>query len=424
MIIVNLGGGLGNQLFQYAIGRRLAHKLGTELKLDLTSAKVSLNPKGHGHYRLGDFNITENIATPEEIARVKANGIIPPPLPNLEDCQRDIFIQGHWFHGEEAFNEIADIIRKELTLKNPLHTNSAAWKKKIIAAECSIALHIRRGDYLRGGGIHIVGSIPLIYYRTCVAELQKNFPNVTAFVFSDDLNWVRENLKLDVPTEFVADCESDNEEFYLMSLCKHIAIANSTFSWWAAWLNPNPNKKVFAPNPWTRSGLWNNGISESWTKVAVDFEDLPADYPPLLSIIVYVKNNASNLRLLLSSILSQTFKDFELILIDDGSTDGSEHFCRQVSSNRKVTLIASGGGYWQSGGVEYRTRPCSRRIRHVFEWQQFNFSSRRSTSMQDVFFSGGERDWLCATLRGKSCRRHKHYWYCGQKIFSPRRREV
>lgn len=147
-----------------------------------------------------------------------------------------------------------------------------------------------------------------------------------------------------MPTEFVAECETDNEEFYLMSRCKHTVIANSTFSWWAAWLNPNPDKKIFAPDPWARSGQWNNGIPASWTKVPVNFEDLPVEVPPLLSIIAYVRNNASTLNLLLASIFGQTFKDYELILIDDGSEDGGEHLCRQAASNRKVTLIASGGG--------------------------------------------------------------------------------
>lgn len=76
-----------------------------------------------------------------------------------------------------------------------------------------------------------------------MAELKKTFSNLTAFVFSDDLEWVKENLKLDVPMEFVANCESDNEEFHLMSLCEHTIIANNTFSRWAAWLNFNPEKK-------------------------------------------------------------------------------------------------------------------------------------------------------------------------------------
>ena len=318
MVIVQLSGGLGNQLFQYAVGRCVAYKLNTELKLDLTHAKISFKPKNHEHYRLGDFNIQENFATPEETARVKATGIFAPPFQNLGDGSKDIFISGNAFHSEEAFSDVADIIRHEFTLKNPLHKNSAAWEQKIRDADCSVALHIRHGDYINV--IHIIGVIPLDYYQTCVRRLKESFPNITVFVFSDDPLWARKNLKLDAPTEFVNDCETDNEEFYLMSICKHTVIANSTFSWWAAWLNPNPDKKIFAPLPWARSGLWDNGISESWTRIPVDYENVPVDSAPLLSIVVYVKNSVENLRLLISSIFSQSLKDFELILIDDGST--------------------------------------------------------------------------------------------------------
>ena len=351
MVIVNLGGGLGNQLFQYAAARYVAHKLNTEIKLD-----TKIMSKSQMLYRLGDFDIQENFATLEEVARVKATGIIPPPLPNLADSQRDIFIQGHWFHGEEFFGEIADIIKQEFTFKSPLHEVSAAWEQKIRAAECSVALHIRHGDYLIPYHYHIAGAVPLAYYQTCVAELKKTFPNVKAFVFSDDLDWARENVKLNVPTEFVEGCETDNEEFYLMSICNHNIIANSTFSWWAAWLNPNPDKRVFAPLPWSRSGLWDNGIPASWRRIPVDYDDVPVECAPLCSIIVYVKNNISTLMKLFAGIMSQTLKDYELILIDDGSTDGSEHLCRQVSLNKKVMFISAvGGGYlgkasaWNSG---------------------------------------------------------------------------
>lgn len=356
MVIVQLSGGLGNQMFQYAVGRCVAYKLNTELKLDLTQAKISFKPKHHAHYRLGDFNILENFATPEEIARVKATGVFAPPFQNIGDGKKDVFISGNAFHSEESFRDVAYIIRHEFTLKKPLHKNSAAWEQKIRVADCSVALHIRHGDYMNDAHIHIIGVIPLDYYQTCVKQLKKSFPNITVFVFSDDPLWARKNLKLDTPTEFVNDCETDNEEFYLMSICKHIIIANSTFSWWAAWLNPNPDKKIFAPLPWARSGLWDNGISESWTRIPVDYENVPVDCAPLLSIIVYVKNSVSALRFLISSIFSQSFKDFELILIDDGSTDGSEHLCRQISLNKKVTLISSCGG----GGVMNKARAWNR----------------------------------------------------------------
>lgn len=173
MVIVNLSGGLGNQLFQYAVARNVAYKLNTELKLDLSNAKISLNPKHHGFYRLGDFNIQENFATPEEVAHVKATGLHVPPFQNIGDGQRDIFIQGHSFHSEDAFIDVADIIRREFTLKNPLHKISAAWEQKILEAECSVALHIRHGDYLRGAHNHLIGAIPLDYYQACIAELKK-----------------------------------------------------------------------------------------------------------------------------------------------------------------------------------------------------------------------------------------------------------
>lgn len=112
MVIVRLGGGLGNQLYQYAVGRMLACRLNTELKLDLSVAKISFKADRHDRYRLGDFNVQENFATPEEIARVRKTGIIPPPFPRLENVQGDILIKDNWMHGEEFFLAIAYIIRR------------------------------------------------------------------------------------------------------------------------------------------------------------------------------------------------------------------------------------------------------------------------------------------------------------------------
>ena len=412
MVIVELSGGLGNQFFQYAVARNAAHRLNTTLKL--TGAKKSFKPKHHGYYRLGDFNIQEDFATPEEVARVKATGIYAPPFPNFETCKQDIFISGHAFHSEGAFIGVEDIIRRELTLKTPRHEISAAWEKKILATENSVTLHIRHGDYLNAIHIHIIGAIPLNYYRACVAELKKSFENLTVFVFSDDLNWAQENLKLDAPTEFVKDCETDNEEFHLMTLCKHTIIANSTFSWWAAWLNPNPDKKVFAPFPWSRSGLWDNGIPSSWTRVRVDYEDTPVEAPPLLSIILHVGDNPAALNLCILSILNQNCRDFELIIFDDAAPADCKNLCRQAAQDRRVALFSSGKNIGKAQawnrGLEYARGEYvlflsaedflfGNAVRELLKI----FSSRRSDIICGVHYlqEDPEGDTTVANLEGK-----------------------
>ncbi len=132
MIIVYLRGGIGNQLFQYAAGRRLAHKWNTELKIDTTYFDaIKLRP-----YSLGLFNISATIATPEEIARVKtANGIKQEEsrfMPEVLDYPDNVWLYGYWAH-EKYFADISDLLHKELTLRNPISATAANWKKKILA---------------------------------------------------------------------------------------------------------------------------------------------------------------------------------------------------------------------------------------------------------------------------------------------------
>lgn len=350
MIITRLEGGLGNQLFQYAAGRRLANKWKTDLKLDLSIVGHPFNPTRHDHYRLKDFNIREIFATPEEVEQIKnfrqgtsigkERESSPFEILNYPD---NVYLHGFW-QDEKYFADIAEILLQEFTLKSPLGATAQQWREKILATECAVSLHIRHGDYFSGGNINSFGVLPFAYYKSCVAELKKSFPHLTAFIFSENFNLVKRFLNLDVPIEFVEGCDSDLDEFYLMSLCKHNIIANSSFSWWAAWLNSNPDKKVFFPNPWTATGLIRKGIPENWIRIPVEHGALLDNACPLLSIIVYVKNNLRTLMQLLSSIFSQTLKDYELILIDDGSTDGSEYLCRQISLNKKVTFINSMGG--------------------------------------------------------------------------------
>ncbi|MCR5834409.1 MAG: alpha-1,2-fucosyltransferase [Selenomonadaceae bacterium] len=336
MIITKLYGGLGNQLFQYALGRCLAHKNNTELKFDTTYYAVN-DSSHHNHYHLNVFNLKENFATEKEIKRAK---LIKEEytnfIPEILDSKDKTILDGYW-QSWKYFTEIEDIIREELTLKNPLGERSVFWREKILSSECAVSLHIRRGDYLSPLNRKNFGAVPFNHYYTCLNELKKSCSNLTAFIFSDDLDWVKNNFKFDVPVEFVEGCEKNYEEIFLMSLCQHNIIPNSTFSWWGAWLNKNPAKKVFAPYPWFHNGNWKDICPEDWIKVPVDYDENPP-YNPMLSIILYVKNNTQYLPITLQSIFSQSLKDYEVIILNS-AIDDSYKYCQQFASNHNVTLI-------------------------------------------------------------------------------------
>ena len=343
-------GGIGNQLFQYAAGRRLAHKLKTQLKLDVSFyERDNLRP-----YALNLFNVKENFATPEEISSLKKI-IEPQParfVPEVLDYPDDVYLHGYW-ENEKYFADIADILRREFTLKNPLSAAAQRWKEKILSCECSVSMHIRHGDfvYLKED---VFALVPPDYYYECISRLKQQYKNFTVFVFSNGLDWCKENLRLDVPTEFVeGEGLQDVEELYLMSVCKHNIIANSTFSWWGAWLNQNPDKKVFVPIPSSIVGTKNTYRhfsaernensplqTDKWIRIPFDLNRQPDIRPhPHFSLLVVVNNDFATLVESLNSMLGQKIL-FELVIVDNASSDGSGKILRQaVKTLENVTLI-------------------------------------------------------------------------------------
>ena len=329
MIIMHIMGGIGNQLFQYAMGRWLAHKHNTELKLEIMTC-LSQKNSHHNYYRLCEFNIQENFATEDEIKSLPL--IREDQLKNRDDVYNlpdNVYLYGYW-QNEKCFNEIRDILLREISLKNPLGKNSAAWKEKILAATCAVSLHVRFGDFLspllRNGKL-----ISFDFYEECINRLKKEFPDLTLFVFSDDLEWCKENFKFNVPTEFVEGCETDAEEMYLMSLCRHNIIPNSTFSWWGAWLNKNPNKKVF---------LKENGKMLNYAvNISVGANARPLiDFPPNLSIILYAENNSPEFELSFNSAAMQDFPDYEVIIVD-ASEEGDRENIHQLNGQKNFTVL-------------------------------------------------------------------------------------
>ena len=162
------------------------------------------------------------------------------------------FNQEGLYQSEEYFNNIKDVIKKEFTLKNPLGNEAGASEKEMNNSLFPISLHIRRGDYVKNKIVReILGTLPLEYYKQAINFVTKNIKNPTFFIFSDDIEWAKENLKTSLPTVFVSKQGiKDYEELILMSKCKHNIIANSSFSWWGAWLNQNSDKIVIAPKQW------------------------------------------------------------------------------------------------------------------------------------------------------------------------------
>ena len=271
MIITKLQGGLGNQMFQYALGRNLAITNKTEVKFDLSFYKKIDGNKTTREYTLNHFNIIEKIATENEIKKLKKyeqkkgrrnffhNTFIADNSIYIKEKQfnfdenifkssTNIYLDGYW-QSKKYFKNIENIIHKEFILREEFQIKNEDLKQNIVSSN-SVSLHIRRGDYINNRKTNEVhGLCSLYYYQKSLEIISKKQNDLKIFVFSDDIEWAKNNLKTNFPTIFIEN-NKDCEDLILMSLCKHNIIANSSFSWWRAWLNQNPDKIVIAPKEW------------------------------------------------------------------------------------------------------------------------------------------------------------------------------
>jgi hypothetical protein len=289
MIITRLYNGLGNQLFQYALARRLSLLHNVPLKLDASQIEIYKIRK----YSLRAFNIIEDFATEDDIVKIKgrrsisfrrlAEKILPYYKrsyieeqffhfdPNIIMSPKNVYLKGYW-QSERYFKDIEDIIRQEFTIKpEPDAINSQI--AKIITDANSVSIHVRRGDYVNDNYINkIYCTCSLDYYHEAVETITKRTPHPQFFVFSDNPVWVKKNLIINYKTTYVThnNAEKDYEDLRLMSLCRHNIIANSSFSWWGAWLNRFPEKIIIAPKRWFTSVVNNDTndlIPSSWVRL-------------------------------------------------------------------------------------------------------------------------------------------------------------
>lgn len=275
MIIVRLIGGLGNQLFQYAAARRLAHVNKVQLKVDISGFETYTLHK----YSLQHYNIQAETANAEEVAlfnrelkrskisRFFFDNIVGEDSPfqllkeahfhldsRLLSAGGNVLLDGYW-QSEKYFTDIAGLIRAEFTVKTESDSVNRAAAEEIDANN-SVSLHIRRADYVTNSATNSIhGVCSDAYYRKAVETIAGHIRNPHFYIFSDDPDWVAANFKLDYAMSIVSHNNADKnyEDLRLMSLCKGNIIANSSFSWWGAWLNPDRHKVVIAPGRWFNS---------------------------------------------------------------------------------------------------------------------------------------------------------------------------
>jgi hypothetical protein len=276
MIIIKIQGGLGNQLFQYALGRKLSLMHNVPFKLDIEAFE---NEAWGRIYRLNEFTIVEHIASKKEIqkytkyeaflkkwrpvrsilARLKLEKKFLDMVglkrehqfnfdPNILKIKDNALLDGY-YQTEKYFKDIEDIIRKDFEFKYNPNPANAAMLEKICSVE-SVCIHVRRGNFItdrHSNNWHGICSPE--YFEKALAEIKKRVQNPYFFIFSDDKGWVRNNLKIE--NSMVVDingADADFEDLRLMSTCNHFILANSSFSWWGAWLSKNKNKVVLIPS--------------------------------------------------------------------------------------------------------------------------------------------------------------------------------
>lgn len=284
VITVALGGGLGNQLFQYAFGRRMSLANDAELCIDASGFQRILAPdpeRGVRVFGLDHFNIAGTILRERSRRNAprpwlqrkfrkylnKAANLLERRKPYYmrrevyepEDqhftfdahvygrrISDDVTFYGYW-QTEKYFHEVEQLLRQELVVKDRLEGLNADLANEMSSTD-SVSIHVRHGDNANAVATAL-GVLPSEYFQTSVSQLTKEVSQPHFYVFSDDIAWAQQLLRIGGPTRFVGHNGDvrNYEDLRLMSFCRHHIVGNSTFSWWGAWLGRKSGQIVYAP---------------------------------------------------------------------------------------------------------------------------------------------------------------------------------
>jgi len=279
MVRVKLWGGLGNQMFQYALGRSLALKNRTYLQLDLSEYQDKNEAADYisRNFELDLFNVnyiteskenfivTKILNYTSPVKYVQENGYVYDP--SVLEKKGRLYLYGYW-QCENYFKSIEDTISEDFTFKKQPNAANTQYLNQIAKVN-AVSIHFRRGDYVTvQTAVNFNGICTVDYYKNAIAQIKSKLENPHFFVFSDDLSWVKENIDFKDPHTYVDgnSGEYSYEDMRLMAACKHNIIANSTFSWWGAWLNHNKDKVVVAPQNWFKTEK-TDIIPDNWIKI-------------------------------------------------------------------------------------------------------------------------------------------------------------
>jgi len=285
-LIVKFNGGLGNQMFQWAFAHALEKKTGIQVLLDMTFFEKNYSrpyeldvfsmdvKKVQGFWANFKLNTIWRLRKKLKNKKFFGTHIYEEPCfeydPSVFNIEPNTYIHG-FFQSEKYIKDVENEIREAFKFKVlPDEQNQKNIDK--IQSTNSVSLHIRRGDYVQKKRFQDkYATCSLDYYKRGVEYIAERIENPTLFIFSDDKEWVKENLKLPYECVYVDNNSGAKsyEDLRLMSLCRHNIIANSSFSWWGAWLNNNKEKIVIGPQKWFNDEkvIQTDIIPEEWVRL-------------------------------------------------------------------------------------------------------------------------------------------------------------
>lgn len=292
MIISNLIGGLGNQMFQYACGRAASLRTGQSFRVATDQFSAYSLHNGFELERVFKAEMLQ--ATDAELKSLlgwqshptlrrlfgrpamrwatQHNWCNEPHFqywPGITQVQGPAYLHGYW-QSERYFDGVADQIRKDFSFSMPWDETDLAVRERMRAQPCA-SLHVRRGDYTLAKNQDVYASCDIDYYRSAIRVLRERVPDIRLFAFSDDPDWVEAQLAKEFgPIETIRhnSGKRSSNDMRLMSQADHHIIANSSFSWWGAWLNPKPQKIVITPRNWFANDTYDvDLVPASWIRI-------------------------------------------------------------------------------------------------------------------------------------------------------------